>query len=59
MTDAINNASQEPRLSNKQHCMAALTPGASLPRLPHDRQQTDEILTTKQPIAPGKHKSKF
>lgn len=44
MTDAINNASREPRLSNEQHCMAALTPGALLPPLPHNHQQADEKL---------------
>lgn len=61
MTDAINNASQEPQLSNEHHCMAALTAGTSLPPLPrnHHRLMKDCSSTTKQLIAPGKHKSKF
>lgn len=44
MTDAINNASWEPRLSSEHHCTAALTAGTSLPPLPCNHQQADERL---------------
>lgn len=42
MTDAINNASREGAVAFQQ--TAALTPGASLPLLPHNHQQADKTL---------------